>query len=379
MLLEGGSDARYVSSGHLVYALEDGLFAVAFDPAALRVTSGPVSMVQGVLRAGEAASANYAVSGSGTLFFLTGEEATSNPLAWVDRDGGAEVIEAIPPKEYLWPRLSPDGGRVVVVAKGDLWIFELASGRESRLTTDGVNDYPGCTPSGDAVTYTSGSGSAAGEIWIRPPDGSGEARQLTSLGGGRVDFYAWAPDGRTFSAHYHVRGDRRSATKQLMAAFDGENAVPEIWLDDDHRDHNAVFSPNGNYVAYLSSQTGQYEVYIRPFPGPGGQTPVSVGGGNEPVWAPSGEIFYRRLRDYTMMAVAVQTAPKLTVGAPVELFPGRPPRGASPSPRYSVTGDGQRFLMTADALASVDVNPDSGHRFIVVQNWVEELKARVPN
>ena len=164
VLVEGGSDARYVASGHLVYALDDGLFAVAFDAATLRVTSGPVSMVQGVRRAGFAASANYAVSEDGTLFFLAGVNAWG-PLAWVDRNGVVEVIESIPLNDYRWPRLSPDGKRVLVVTDGDAWFYDLASGRESRLTTDGLTDYLGWTRSGAEVTYTSARGSVAGEIW----------------------------------------------------------------------------------------------------------------------------------------------------------------------------------------------------------------------
>ena len=98
MVLEGGSDARYVSTGHLVYALDDGLFAVAFDADSLSVMGGPVSLVEGVVRATSAASANYAVSDDGTLFYLTGSGASGSPLVWVDRGGTVEVIETVPPK-----------------------------------------------------------------------------------------------------------------------------------------------------------------------------------------------------------------------------------------------------------------------------------------
>ena len=183
VLLEGGSDARYIASGHLAYALDDGLFAVAFDAVSLRVVSGPVSMVEGVYRATNAASANYAVSDEGTLFFLASGSAFNQPLSWVDRTGGVEPIETIPPNEYSWPRLSPDGERVLVLADGDARIYDLASGRESRLTTDGATSYVGWTPSGDEVTYSSTRGSGGFEVWIQPVDGSGAARQLTALGG----------------------------------------------------------------------------------------------------------------------------------------------------------------------------------------------------
>ena len=377
VLLQGGSDARYVASGHLVYALNDGLFAVAFDARKLQVTSGPVSMVEGALVASASSSANYAVSDDGSLFFVAaGHDASNASMVWVDRTGKVEVIETMPPNAYAWPRLSPDGDRVLVLGDGDARVFELASGRQTRLTDDGASNYLGWTPSGKEVTYTSARGSFEGEIWIQPADGGGEARQLTSLGG-RVDFDAWAPGGRTFSAHHHTgRG-----TNQLMAAFDGEDAELETWLEHDHSDNNALFSRDGRYVAFLSDQTGQWEVYIRPYPGPGGQTPVSVAGGTEPAWAPTGELFYRRTRDYMMMAVEVSTDPVLTVRAPVELFAGVGPGvGSSPTARYDVTADGQRFIMSADLMGSGEAGAGGGRRqqVIVVQNWVEELKKRVP-
>ena len=375
VLVEGGSDARYVSSGHLVYAVDDGLFAVAFDAKSLRVAGGPVSMVEGVTRATVAASANYAVSDDGALFFLDSGDGSNQRLAWIDRNGKVDVIETIPPNNYDWPRLSPDGERVLVVADFDARIYDLASGRESRLTSDGATSYVGWTPSGAEVTYSASRGAEGSQIWMRPADGSGAARQLTALDG-VVHFDAWAPDGRTFSAHHHIGG----TVNQLMVPFDGEAAEPETWLEQDHRDRDAVFSPDGRYVAHASDQTGQREIYIRPFPGPGGQTTVSVGGGGMPVWAPTGELFYWRPGDYMMMMVEVSTDPVLTVGPLVELFAGSGPSDGSPPPRYAVTADAQRFLMSTALLASGEVGGGGGRgpKVVVVQHWVEELKQRVP-
>ena len=280
VLLEGGSDARYVSTGHLVYALDDGLFAVAFDAGNRTVMGGPVSLVQGVVRATAAASANYAVSDDGTLFYLTGSQVSGRPLVWVDRASRGEVIETIPPGQYTTPRLSRDDDRVLVVADGDARIYDIASGRESRLTTDRATQvYADWTPSDAAVTYSSTRGSDGGmNVWIQPADGSGPARQLTTLDE-QVHFDSWAPDGRTFSAHHHIGG----AVNQLMVPFDEADAEPDVWLEREFIDSNAVFAPDGRYVAYVSAPTGQTEIYIRPFPGPGGETPVSVGRGRTSV------------------------------------------------------------------------------------------------
>jgi Tol biopolymer transport system component len=373
-LLTGGSDARYVPSGHIVYADDDGLSAVTFDASSLRVTSDPTPLVEGVKR--PSAWAHYSVTDDGTLVYLAASPEERAPLVWVDRTGSAEAIGTLPADAYEWPRLSPDGERLLALVRGDAWVFDLASGRQLRLTEDGATDYLGWTPSGEQVTFTSFRGSALGEIWIQAADASRPARQLTALGG-RVDFDSWAPDGRTFAAHQHLG----SAIHQLMVAFDGESATPETWLEHDYADANAVFSPDGRYVAYLSAQTGRPEIFIRPYPGPGGQTPVSIHGGAEPVWARTGELFYRRGRDYALMAVQVATDPVLRVGAPVELFAGTaPPAGSSTTPRYDVTRDGQRFVMSQRLLATGEggARDDEPAVVVVVQNWVEELKRRLP-
>ena len=370
-----GADARYVSTGHLVYALDDGLFGVAFDANSLTVVGGSVSLVQGVVRATFAASANYAVSDDGTLFYLAGAAASGSSLAWVDRAGTVDVLDTVSPKAYLGPRLSPNGERVLVVADGDAWIYDLASGRESPVTTDGlVNTYADWTPSGTEVAYSSSRGSRGENVWIQPADGSGTARQLTALDDGAVHLESWTPDGRTFAAHQHVSG----GTNLLMIPLDGADVESETWLEREFSDNGAVFSPDGRYVAHVSDQTGEREIYIRPFPGPGGQETVSVGGGDEPAWASNGELFYRRPSDYAMMVVEVSTDPTLTVGQPRELFRGGVYLGGPPRAKYAVTADGQRFLMSADLVASPGREAGTSTKVVVVQNWVEELKARVP-
>ena len=374
VVLAEGSDARYVPTGHLVYALGTGLFAVGFDADSLTVGGGAVSLVQGVLRptSGQTASANYAVSDDGTLFYVSGGVSSTSPLVWVERGGTAETITTIPPNRYTTPRLSPDGERVLVVAEGDAWIYDIASGRESRVTNDGLTlSYAGWTPSGDHVTYTSGRDATGGtvNVWMQAADGSGVAEQLTALDGA-VHFDSWAHDGGTFAAHHHVRG---RAENLLMVSFTETAQEPEVWLDRPYGAADAVFSPDGRFVAYRSEQTGNNQIYIRPFPGPGGQTPVSVDGGREQVWGGNGELFYRRATDYAMMGVEVSTAPSLSIGPPRMLFPGGSNPGGSPRPRYTVTADGQRFLMTTDLLVAGE-DP----RINIVFNWTEELKQRVP-
>ncbi len=156
------------------------------------------------------------------------------------------------------------------------------------------------------------------------------------------------------------------------------NPRPELFLKGDFNAESAGFSRDEYYVAYLSQATGQREVYIRPYSKPGGQVTVSVGGGQEPVWAANGDLFYRSLTGERMFVVAVTTVPTLKLGTPVQLFQGPyyiSPTG-SPRAQYDVTADGQRFLMLAPS-PGTDTSVARPH-VVVVENWFEELKARVP-
>ncbi len=152
-----------------------------------------------------------------------------------------------------------------------------------------------------------------------------------------------------------------------MTPFDG--AEPERWLDREFNDVGAVFSPDGRYVAHMSDQTGEREIYIRPFPGPGAQQTVSVGGGDEPAWAPNGELFYRRPSDYAMIVVDVAADPTLTVGQPRELFRGGGYEGGSSRAKYTVTANGARFFMSASRAASPETTGGSCPHVVVVQIW----------
>jgi hypothetical protein len=371
-VLGEGSYPRYVSSGHIVFVRETQVWAVPFDANRLELTGAAIPVLEGV-RGAVSGMRHFAVAENGTLAYVPVNTGLERTLVWVDRDGTTEVIDTVPPNAFETPRLSPEGDRVLVVADGDAWIYDLASGRETRVTSDGATDgYAGWTPDGEVV-YSSERGSGgATNVWIESADGSGEARQLTALDG-RVHFDSWAPDGLTFSAHHHPTGP----SNQLMVPVDGE---PEPWLTREFSDGNAVFSPDGRYAALVSDQTGQREIVIRPLVGPVGQTPVSVGGGEEPAWAANGELFYRRPSDYAMMVVEVTTDPILDVGPPRELFRGTVSPGGSPRARYSVTLDGQRFLMSGAHAASEDTGIESVSRqqINVVLNWDQELLERVP-
>ena len=374
----GGSDARYVPTGHLVYALDDHLFAVAFDVDALEVRGIPVSLVEEVYRAGNTASANYGVSDGGALVYVTGARRGrgQRSLVWVDREGREEILSA-EPRGYGHPRISPDGTRVALDVRDDeddILIWDFAREALTRFTFDpAIDGSPVWTPDGRQIVFSSQREGALNLFW-RMADGPGTVERLMeSSNGQRVG--SFSPDGTrlAFSERFPDTG-----VDLVLMSLEGERAT-EVLLRTELIERNPEISPGGNWLAYQSNASGQSEIYVRPFPNvTEGQQQVSTAGGRHPLWARNGEeLFY--LEPGTrprLMAVPVQTGSTFDRGSPQPLFAWEY-RFDGPSRRYDVSPDGQRFLVIkagADEAAG-DVQAPQIH---VVLNWFEELKARVP-
>jgi len=164
----------------------------------------------------------------------------------------------------------------------------------------------------------------------------------------------------------------------LMVDLHTPDRPPQLFIDvKGVQAEGADFARDGRHVVYLGNDAGQREIYVRPYPGPGGTLPVSVSGGREPRWAANGEIFYRSVDGTRMFSVKATAAPSLAISAPEERFKGDyyiSPTG-SPRPQYDVTADGQRFLMLVPTRVSED---DRRARIVVVQHWIDELKRQLP-
>jgi len=376
VLFSNGADARYVRSGHLVYAVEDGLNAVRFDATTLETKGGPVSVLVGVSRTITTASANYDVSDGGALFYVVGVgAATRSPLTWIDRDGHTEAIPGIRARFFRTPRLSADDQRVIVSADEDVRAYDLPSGRETRITSDGGAGFPAWRADG-AVAFTSSRSESEGttNVWLQPADG-GPPRRLTTLTG-QVDVDSWSPDGRTLAVHHHPTAGGPDI--YMIPVAEGTVAEPVPFAVEPVSETGAVFSPDGLYVAYLSNETGRMEAYIVPFPGPGPKRPLSTGGAGDLVWGRNGEVFYRRVSDNTLMAVPISTSPVLTVGQARPLFRLAGLLYGVSAARYDVTRDGKRFLMNAGDLRVDDGGSAPRPAIQVVLNWRSELERLVP-
>jgi serine/threonine-protein kinase len=367
-------EPRYFAEGFITYVLGRSLVAVRFDLDRLAVVGAAVPIVDNVMGPVGVArmlmgGANYDVSPTGTLIYIP-DDTPMRSLVWVNRDGTpAGPVAGIPPGYFEDPRLSPDGKRLLVTRDGDLWTYELDSGRESRVTRNGSSLMGVWNPSGTRIAYSSVADGRL-EAWVTAADGSGEPRQLTRERT-IVHVDSWAPDGRTLSVHRHGTN-----TIIQMIDVDAPDAKPRVFVDREGPAEGADFVRDGRHVVYLSMDSGRREAYIRPFPGPGGRVTVSVDGGREPRWAANGEVFYRSLDGQRMYVVGTTMSPTLTVGKPQELFRGSyyvTPTG-SPRPQYDVTADGRRFVM----LVPTPGKAGSGPRIVVVQNWLDELRRLLP-
>ena len=385
VLIDGGRDARYVSTGHLVYALNGTLLAVGFDPDTLRVTRGPVPLVEGVADAGDATgAAHFALSDTGTLVYVPGEGRPgfggggARTLVWVDREGREAPI-ATPVVAYNSVRLSPDGTRAVVEVAGantDVWLSELARGTLSRLTTDpAADENPLWTPNGQRVVFTTTRDGSQGIFW-RPADGPGAAEQLLTIDGASSYSPAQWVDDRTLLVWVFLRA---TGADIGVLSLDGEPSWQPL-LATDAQEFTPTVSPDGRWIAYSSNETGAREVYVQRFPELGDKRQISVGGGQDPVWSPDGrELFYLRIRSGAppdaVMVVALETEPTVAPGRPEVLFEGvyyRPLRGGR---RYDLSPGGARFLMIT---VGGQTTEDASAQIHVVLNWTQELLERVP-
>ena len=375
-LIQRGMSPRYASSGHLVYAQGGSLMAVSFDPQRLEVTGTAVPVVDGVLQSPVTGAAQYTISATGSLIYVPGGvQATQLSLVWVNRHGAEQPIAA-PEHAYFTPRLSPDGRRVAVgITDSDsqIWLYDLSRDTMTRFTFDGdYNPVPAWTPDGKRIAFESNKEGTPNLFW-QLADGNGGLERLTTSDYIQVPM-SWSPDGKllAFMEVNPITGvDIWVLRTGDPSAGSGQIRKSQPFLRTPFSEGAPAFSPDGRWLAYISNESGRYEVYVQPYPGPGGKWQISTEGGTEPKWNPGGrELFYRS--GEKMMAVDVATQSGFAAGKPRMLFEGRYELSPVQSDNYDVSSDGQRFLMlkpTAQA-APTQIN--------VVLNWFEELKQKVP-
>ena len=384
-IFEGGTDARFVESGHLVYAQRGSLFAVPFDPSTLKLLGARVPVVEGVRRGTGNGSfaAHFSVSSNGTLIYLPGPASPSlvSHLAIdsFDRSGGQQTLK-VPPGPYSEPRMSPDE-RYLAFGHDDgrdvsIWVHDLkAGGAPRRLTFGGRNRYPVWSADSRLVTFQSDRDGDPAIYW-QPADGSGTADRLTSPEKGTAHIpTSWSPtgsvllfdvaDGKKFTLMTFTLTDRNAAP------FGGvQSGVPTT----------GTFSPDGRWVAYTTREIGRDTssavVFVQPYPATGALFQVSKNAedGHHPAWATDGkELHYTPGPGAVLVGVPVTLKPAFTMGEAVMLpraFTNAPP---AMQRTYDTIPRG-RFLGLTGASRTDSAAGQS--RIEVVLNWFEELRKK---
>ncbi|HMJ18245.1 MAG TPA: protein kinase [Gemmatimonadaceae bacterium] len=370
--------ARYVPTGHLLYVTTDRtLMIVPFDQNTMKVTGEPRALVDGI-RLARSSTVDLAVSDNGTLLYTLGPIPGKLELVWVTRDGKAQPIDPEWQGIFSEPSLSPDGTRLAVSIVPDvsydavaqtieIWLKRLDRGPSIKLTLEEKTDRVGAwTPDGRSVTFSSNVGGPF-DLWTKRADGSTQA--VLQLHDRRGAFSpCWSPDGKWLV----FRTDRyQPGAGDILGIRPGIDTVAVPLVATRFTENAPAISPDGRWLAYSSNESGEYDIYVVPFPKTAAaKWAVSTGGGTEPRWSHSGkELFYRDVAG-NLMAVEVHSTPTFSSGRSTILFPAGAYLSFARGVEYAVAPDDRRFLMIRQIPGSV---PDE---LIVVDNWFDELKAK---
>jgi serine/threonine-protein kinase len=381
--LTAGTRPQVTSDGRLLFERDGSLWSAPLDVETLTLSGEPQIVLTHATP--DVWVDDFVVGARGTLVYRT--RRAGNPLqmftpVWVTRDG-REAPLPLPARAYESPRVSPDGFRVAVSVaserrgENDLWVYDVRTGAGARVTHGGHNRNPIWTADGTQILYSSTlnapipAGSTQqwwGNLYRVRADGSGHPERLTNTEVNQALSGA-SPDGRLL-LFTRVVGPQHWEITRIDLDRGGETTalVPGPFTR-----ASAEISPDGQLISYRSNDSGAWEVYVQTYPSLDARVPVSIGGGEEPVWsADSRSIFYRT--GDRVMAVEIQRAPRLGASAPVELFSAAYRRGGGGRGREYHVGPDGRFLMLKPMPVedtTIDAPP-----FVVVLNWFEELKAR---
>jgi len=367
-LLQADGMAVYARPGHLLFVRQGALLAQPFDPGRLKLEGESLQVAEPLGFGSPPGYAPYSVADSGVLAYVPGVS-PNRELVWFDR-GGKALGSVGEPGIYISPTLSPDERRVAVgirdprIASTDIWLIDLARGIRSRFTFDPANETMArWAPDGNSLVFTSNRAGFT-DFYEKSSSGAGEEKPVFRSDQDKF-LTDWSQDGRFLA--YHTPGPGTGWDVWVLPLSGDRKPIP--FVQTEFSEAQGQFSPDGRWLAYASDESGIFEVYVRPFPAPGGKWQVSISGGTQPQWRRDGKELFYLSEDGGLRAVEVKAGSTFEASASKPLFQARFPTASAPFWRtYSVTSDGQRFLVTRL------MEEDRAIPITVVLNWTADLK-----
>ena len=350
--------AQYAEPGYLLFLRGDSLMAQPFDPKRQRVSGSPQRIAESVFNS----PSSFSTSSNGLLLF---ERAVQTQLTWIDAAGNK--LSTLGAPGYLSnPYLSPDGKYALATVTDPrqnrlkLWLYDVKQGTSVPFTLgEGDDQYPAWSPDSQQVAFSSTRGGKE-EIYVKPVGGGSREQLLLSMEGG-TEPDCWSSDGRYILFDYFGNGGTGSDVWAMPLFGDRkpfpvvQSSAAEIWGN---------FSADGKWVAYESDESGRAEIYVVPFPGPGGKWQVSTGGGINTLWPAGKELFYWTPDTRALAAEFDVQGANFVVGKTRELFSGR----AFGNAAGGTTRDGKSWLLP------LPVNEVNASPLILTTNWTATLK-----
>jgi serine/threonine-protein kinase len=375
----GGYHGRYLPSGHLVYVHDGTLFATPFNLDRLEVTGPPVRALEGIRSNSITGGAQFTVSSNGTLLYLPGQmTGAGTPLHWMDRDGKTTPLRSTP-ANWMNVAFSPDGRRLAADIRdgsSDIWLLDVARDMLTRLTTDRGGAHPAWTADGRRIAFAVGGDTSAGNLYWQRADGAGEAQRLTTSPKAQRPF-SWHPGGKFLAFDEETT---RANVDVMILPLEGDEAAgwtpgtPTPFLHSPAMETDPMFSPDGRWLAYTSNESGTFEVYVRPFPGPGGKTQISSGGGSFPMWSRTKREIVYGADGRLMVAAFTVDGDTFSAGKPALWSEGHYlMRGASRP--FDLHPDGARVALLPALQTSSGARPD---KVFLFSNFFDELRRIAP-
>jgi Tol biopolymer transport system component len=379
---KGAYYGRYLPNGYLVYIHDGILFGAPFDAERLQVTRMPVPVLEGIATNDRTGGAQVAFSQNGTLVYVAGQSGgLAAPMVWMNKEGQTTTLRTAA-SDWSNPQFSPNGSRLAMdISDGtstDVWVYDWARDAPTRMTFDpSASQKPVWTPDGRRITFSSARAdkSTLNLYWQRA-DGAGDPQRLTDSKNPQLPG-SWHPSGK-----YLAFSEGRPNTKEdlMILPMEGDDAsgwkpgAPTVFLSTPATETEPMFSPDGRWIAYQSNESGTGQVYVRPFPGPGGKWQISGDGGLNPTWSRTRpELFYRSIDGRVMVASYKVEGDSFFADQPhhwSSIFLPTRPRQRS----FDLHPDGDRIA----ASGATEENTTREDKVVFVFNFFDDLRRLAP-